>query len=30
MAYELTGDTVRFPDVAGTASIEDVLGDLVQ
>jgi hypothetical protein len=28
MAYELTGDTVRFPDVAGTASIEDVLGDL--
>src|SRR3954469_14871410 len=27
-AYEFTGDTVRFPDAAGTVSIEDVLGDL--
>ena len=27
-AYEFTGGTVRFPDAAGTASIEDVLGDL--
>jgi hypothetical protein len=27
-AYEFTGGTVRFPDAVGTASIEDVLGDL--
>jgi hypothetical protein len=27
-AYEFTGGTVRFPDAAGTASIENVLGDL--